>query len=79
MTHECQYSFWFKSSLFFPAQLVRSVALGDLLDKPWSQVSPLLPPGTRLHFFAHTRSSAFPLFYQLFVLFGFQNFAEGRS
>ena len=32
----------------------------DLLDKPWSQVSSLLPPGTCLHFY-HAWGSAFPL------------------
>ena len=33
-------------SFFFPAQPVvkRSYILSDLLDKPWSQVSSLLPP-----------------------------------
>ena len=35
---------------YFPAQLVGGFALSDLLDKPWSQVSSLLPPGTCLQF-----------------------------
>ena len=35
---------------YFPAQLVGGVTLSDLLDKPWSQVSSLLPPGTCLQF-----------------------------
>ena len=39
------YFFIFNHRFHFPAQLVR-FTLSDLLDKPWSQVSPLLPPGT---------------------------------
>ena len=35
---------------YFPAQLVGGFTLSDLLDKPWSQVSSLLPPGTYLQF-----------------------------
>ena len=35
--------------VYFPAQLVDGT-LSDLLDKPWSQVSSLLPPGTCLLF-----------------------------
>ena len=43
---------------YFPAgaQLVRVggfLLTADLLDKPWSQVSSLLPPGARLYFVAH--------------------------
>ena len=34
---------------YFPAQLVGGFTLSDLLDKPWSQVSSLLPPGTCLN------------------------------
>ena len=30
---------------YLPAQLVGGFALSDLLEKPWSQVSSLLPPG----------------------------------
>ena len=41
------------SLLYFPAQLVRGFTLSDVLDKPWSQVSSLLPPGTRLPFIGH--------------------------
>ena len=33
----------------FPAQLV-GFTLSDLLDKPWLQVSSLVPPGTCLQF-----------------------------
>ena len=29
---------------YFPAQLVGGFTLSDLVDKPWSQVSPLVPP-----------------------------------
>ena len=29
---------------YFPAQLVGGFTLSDLMDKPWSQVSSLLPP-----------------------------------
>ena len=32
---------------YFPAQLVGCFTLSDLLDKPWSQVSSLLPPPVR--------------------------------
>ena len=39
--------FFFVSNqcLYFPAQLVGGFTLSDLLHKPWSQVSSLLPPG----------------------------------
>ena len=30
---------------------MRGATLGDLVDKPWSQVSSLLPSGTRLRFY----------------------------
>ena len=36
--------------VYFPAQLVGSFTLSDRLDKPWSQVSSLLIPGTCLQF-----------------------------
>ena len=35
----------FDHHFYFPAQLVGGFTLSDLLDKPWSQVSSLLPPG----------------------------------
>ena len=35
---------------YLPAQLVGGFTLSHLLDKPWSQVSSLLPPGTCLQF-----------------------------
>ena len=35
---------------YFPAQLVGGFTLSDLLDKPWSQVSSLLPHRTCLQF-----------------------------
>ena len=35
---------------YFPAQLVGDFTLSDLRDKPWSQVSSLLPPDTCLQF-----------------------------
>ena len=38
---------------YFPAQLVGGFNLSDLLDKPWSQVSSLLPPGRAFVFIAH--------------------------
>ena len=34
----------------FPARLVGGFTPSDFLDKPWSQVSSLLPPGTCLQF-----------------------------
>ena len=40
----------FDHHFYFPAQLVGGFTLSDLLDKPWSQVSPLLSPGTCLQF-----------------------------
>ena len=39
-----------KNDFYFPALLVGSFTLNKLLDKPWSQVSSLLPPGTCLLF-----------------------------
>ena len=39
-----------KSSLLLSGSTRRRFALSDLLDKPWSQVSSLLPPGTCLQF-----------------------------
>ena len=41
---------FFSNHVYFPAQLVGGFTLSDLLDKPWSQVSSLLPPGTCLKF-----------------------------
>ena len=38
-------------TFYSTAQLVGGFTLSDLLDKPWSQVSSLLPPGTCLHFY----------------------------
>ena len=37
--------FFFNNHFYLPAQLAGSFTLSDLLDKPWSQVSSLLPPG----------------------------------
>ena len=42
--------FLFYHHFYFPAELVGSFTLSHLLDKPWSQVSALLPPGTCLQF-----------------------------
>ena len=42
--------FVFDHHFFFPAQLFGGFTLSDLLDKPWSQVPSLLPPGTCLPF-----------------------------
>ena len=44
--------FFFNHHFYFPAQLliVGGFTISDLLDKRWSQVSSLLPPGTRLQF-----------------------------
>ena len=41
---------YFFYHFYFPAQLVGGFTLSDLLDKPWSQVLSLLPPGTCLLF-----------------------------
>ena len=35
---------------YFPAQLLGGFTLSNLLDKPWSHLSSLLPPGTCLPF-----------------------------
>ena len=43
------YFVYFHHHFYFPAQLV-DFTLSDLLDKPWSQASSLLPPGTFLLF-----------------------------
>ena len=40
---------------YFPAQLVAGFPLSDLLDKPWSQVSSILPPRTCLRIFVAHR------------------------
>ena len=45
-----------------PAQPVRSFALSDLLDKPWSPVSSLLPPLPYLPSFLSRMGLAFSLF-----------------
>ena len=39
------FCFIFFHRFYFPAQRVGGFTLSDLLDKPWSQVSSLLPPG----------------------------------
>ena len=44
------YFVYFDHKFHFPAQLVGGFTLSDFLDKPWSQVSSLLPPGTCLQF-----------------------------
>ena len=51
MWGECLFLFFFNHHFHFPAHLVGGFALKDLLDKPWSQVSALLHPGTCLHFY----------------------------
>ena len=43
--------FYFYHHFYFPASLVGGFTLHELLDKPWSQVSALLPPGTCVYFF----------------------------
>ena len=42
--------FNFDDHFYFPAQLVGGFTLSVLLDKPWSQVSSLSPPGACLQF-----------------------------
>ena len=42
------YLYFFYHHFLFPAQLVGGFSFSDLLDKPWSQVSCLSPPGTSL-------------------------------
>ena len=53
---------FFVSLLVFPAQLVRGYTLSDLLAKPWSQTSSLLPPRYVSSFLSRTGFTAFPLF-----------------
>ena len=43
--------FYYYDHFYFPAQLVGGFTLSNLLDKPWAQVSSLLPPGACLHFY----------------------------
>ena len=47
------FSSFFSHHFCFPAQLVGGFPLSDLLDKPWSQVSSLLPPVRAFIFIAH--------------------------
>ena len=54
------FSFSFGSSLLVSSSIRQTFTLSDLLDKPSSQVTSPLPPGTRLHFY-RGYSSAFPL------------------
>lgn len=50
------------SPLYAPGQLIVGFTLlRYLLDKPWSPVSPLLPPVTCLHFNCARQCSTFPL------------------
>ena len=58
--------FVFHHHFYFPAQLVVDFTLSDLLDKPWSQVSSLLPPGSCLQFLSRIGYSAFPLLVDFF-------------
>ena len=53
-------------TFYSPAQLARGFTPSELLNKPWSQVSSLLPPGTCLHFLSRIRFSilkVLPRFY----------------
>ena len=43
------FCFFYNHHFYFPAHLVGGFTVSDHLDKPWSQVSSLLPPGTCLH------------------------------
>ena len=43
----------YRHYFYFPAQLVDGFVLSDLLDKPWSQVSSLLPPVYAFQFLSH--------------------------
>ena len=44
------FSLFFVYKFYCPAQLIGGFSLSDLLDKSWSQVTSLLPPGTCLQF-----------------------------
>ena len=56
-------------TLYLPAQPARGFALIDLLDKPWSQVSFLLPPRCMPSFFSRIGFNI-PAF-QLFMIVDF--------
>ena len=47
---ESSFFFLFDNHCYFPDHLAGGFTISDLLDKPLSQVSSLLPPGTWLHF-----------------------------
>ena len=55
------YFFLYDNHFYFPAQRLGGFTIRNLLDKPWSQVSSLLPPGTCLQ----CLSSSFPLIVDL--------------
>ena len=59
------FNVFFLHDIFFPAQLSRGFTLKDLLDKPWSRVSP--PP--RVHaFFVIAHRVQRSLFFDFFML-----------
>ena len=47
----------FGDHVYFPAQLVAGFTLSDRLDKPWSQMSSILSPGTCLQVSSRTEFS----------------------
>ena len=51
------FEIFFNHQLYFPAQFAGGFTVSDLLDKPWSLVSSLLPPGTCLHFLSRIEFS----------------------
>ena len=52
-THPNTLSFFFIITFYFPAHnsYIEGFTLSEFLDKPWSQVSPILPPGMCLCIF----------------------------
>ena len=51
---QCFFYYYFRHQFYFPAYLAGGSTLSDLfLDKPWSQVSSLVPPDTYLTFIVH--------------------------
>ena len=68
----------FDDDISSPPELVRGFTLSDLLDKPRSQVSSLLPPGTCLHFSSRIRFSV-SIFHVFVVLDFASKLANSRS
>ena len=49
--HLVVFVYFFNHRVYFPAKLVGSFTLNELLDEPWSLVSTLSPPGITFFYF----------------------------